>query len=215
MNETKRDFRRLCAGLAAIAGALLWLFAQTASAQLPAITLDHIEALEIERAARTPAQRKMDSQLVYFTKQSRKEVIAAAIPHLRAEVKVDAQSRMIVDIDAVVSQDLLDKIALGGGAVLSQFPALHAVRAMMPPSMVESFAERQDVRFIQPAAEGMTNLGTVTSEGDRTHRADTARATFGADGTGVKIGVLSDGVNSLSTSVANGILHAVTVLSGG
>jgi hypothetical protein len=60
----------------------------------------------------------------------------------------------------------------------------------------------------------LANAGPVTSQGDATHRASEARAAFGVDGTGVKIGVLSDGVNSLAASQAAGELGAVTVLAG-
>ena len=52
------------------------------------------------------------------------------------------------------------------------------------------------------------------SEGDITHRAAEARSFFGVDGTGVKIGVLSDGVDSLAALQTSGDLPAVTVLSG-
>ena len=59
-----------------------------------------------------------------------------------------------------------------------------------------------------------TGQGSQTSEGDATHRAFAARGTFHADGTGVKIGVLSDGVTSLAASQALGDLGPVTVLAG-
>ncbi len=52
------------------------------------------------------------------------------------------------------------------------------------------------------------------SEGDITHRAAEARNFYGVDGTGIKIGVLSDGVDSLSMLQASGDLPAVTVLPG-
>jgi subtilisin-like proprotein convertase family protein len=55
---------------------------------------------------------------------------------------------------------------------------------------------------------------TVTSEGDATLAADTARATFHVSGTGVKVCVLSDGVDSLSDEQAKGELPAVDVLPG-
>jgi hypothetical protein len=57
-------------------------------------------------------------------------------------------------------------------------------------------------------------IGSVTSQGDTTHRAFTARGTFNTDGTGVKIGVLSDGVDSLAVSQGTGDLGVVTVLPG-
>ncbi len=59
-----------------------------------------------------------------------------------------------------------------------------------------------------------TGQGSRTSEGDATHRAFDARGTFHADGTGIKIGVLSDGVTSLAASQALGDLGPVTVLPG-
>ncbi len=52
------------------------------------------------------------------------------------------------------------------------------------------------------------------SEGDATHKAATGRTTFGFNGTGVKIGVLSDGVSSLAAIQASGDLGPVTVLPG-
>jgi len=57
-------------------------------------------------------------------------------------------------------------------------------------------------------------IGTVTSEGDIAHAANLARSSFGVNGSGVKIGVLSDSVKFLEQSQANGNLPAVTVLPG-
>ncbi|HVO79466.1 MAG TPA: S8 family serine peptidase, partial [Terriglobales bacterium] len=59
-----------------------------------------------------------------------------------------------------------------------------------------------------------TGQGSVTSEGDATHRAADARGTFGISGAGINIGVLSDGVSSLAASQALGDLGPVTVLPG-
>ena len=61
----------------------------------------------------------------------------------------------------------------------------------------------------------MTNAGSVTSRGDTAHNARAACNFFGVSGAGVKIGVLSDGVDFLAQSVASGNLPAdVTVLPG-
>jgi len=84
------------------------------------------------------------------------------------------------------------------------------------------FASRAaKVRSLVSAAlldEPLTNVGTGvgsrSSEGDVTHRASAARGTFNVDGTGVKIGVLSDGVTNLAASQALGDLGPVTVLPG-
>ena len=59
-----------------------------------------------------------------------------------------------------------------------------------------------------------TGVGSRSSEGDVTHRAFSARGTFHINGTGVKIGVLSNGVTSLAQSQALGDLGPVTILPG-
>jgi Subtilase family len=59
-----------------------------------------------------------------------------------------------------------------------------------------------------------TGQGSRSSEGDVTHGAYTARGTFHANGAGIKIGVLSDGVTNLAASQAAGDLGPVTVLPG-
>ena len=56
--------------------------------------------------------------------------------------------------------------------------------------------------------------GVRKSEADLTHRAAAARNTYGSDGTGIKIGVLSDGVRNLAAAQASGDLGPVTVLPG-
>jgi hypothetical protein len=73
---------------------------------------------------------------------------------------------------------------------------------------------------LQPALSGALapnappRIGSVTSQGDTTHGAFIARGTFNVDGTGIKIGVLSDGVDSLTVSQGTGDLGPVTVLPG-
>ncbi len=57
--------------------------------------------------------------------------------------------------------------------------------------------------------------GNVDSEGDTTHRAITARSAYHVDGTGIKIGVISDSDDYLEASQASGNLPAdVSVLPG-
>lgn len=59
-----------------------------------------------------------------------------------------------------------------------------------------------------------TGVGSRSSEGDVTHRANVVRGTYHVDGTGIKIGVMSNGVASLAQSQAAGDLGAVTILPG-
>ena len=70
------------------------------------------------------------------------------------------------------------------------------------------------VRRALGSQDAVTMVGSKLSEGDVTHRAGNVRSTFGVDGTGVRIGVLSNGVAHLALSQALGDLGPVTVLPG-
>ena len=78
----------------------------------------------------------------------------------------------------------------------------------------EQIAAAKRAMFRDRLKSAMANMAVNVSEGDKTHRAEAARNTFGVNGTGVKIGVLSDGVDSLGTAISSGDLPPVTVLPG-
>ncbi|MFN8502510.1 hypothetical protein [Kouleothrix sp.] len=207
-----------------------------------------IAALLVDKRTRTPAQRKIDSNLLWRIKQLRREPITLhSAPGLRSAVAADSAGTTEVDISANVSDALLAQIRTLGGTIESAFPEYHAIRARIPLMQAEPLAALADVRSIQPVIEPTTEtialpapgfadraarvraglasalrgapaqqIGNAVnvSEGDKTHRADLARSTFGVSGAGIKIGVLSDGVNSLTTLQNSGDLPAVTVLPG-
>jgi hypothetical protein len=176
--------------------------------------LQQIQRLEEEKAARTPEQMKLDSQLLYACEEARKGIAAYAAPEMRSDASVDEAGGVLVDIDAVVSPELLAYIENLGGQVVSSVPTFNAIRAQVPVGSLELIAGQSDVRFIEPAAQATTNLGSVTTEGDTTHQAAAARTAFSINGTGVNVGVLSDSVDFLAGSQASGDLGAVTVLAG-
>ena len=205
------------------------------AAELRESVLRQIGALHAEKTARTPVQRKLDSQLIYATKISRKEVIAPGVAALKADVVVQPDQRVLVDLQAAVTPKLLNEIVRLRGKVLSSFPKYRTLRALVPLAALDALAARDDVRFIQPAVKAFMrdtccggeggafvtadgdgdpaiHTGSVVSQGDITHRAAEARANFGVNGTGVKVGVISDSVDFLAGSQATGNLPAVTVL---
>ena len=51
------------------------------------------------------------------------------------------------------------------------------------------------VRFVRPAYPPVKNGGTITTKGDIAQHTDLARAGYGVDGKGIKVGVLSDSYN--------------------
>jgi hypothetical protein len=171
--------------------------------QLSHEALQQIQALLDEKAARTPAQQKMDSNLLLEMKMGRGEVILHAVPALQTGITMDAEGKTLVDITAEVTQEVLDEIGALGGEVVSSFAQYHAIRARMPLDQLETLARLPQVQSIQPEEKAMTHVVTV-SQGDTAHRANVARATFGVDGTGVRICALSDSVDHLVEVQATG-----------
>jgi len=173
-----------------------------------------IQALLAEKRARTWAQRKISSQLLYTRRMRRGQAIANGIQELRTRVQVDAGGTTLVDIKAEVTESVLAEIEALGGTIVNNYPDYRAVRAHIPIEQIEEIALLPQVTSIHPASRAQTRK-VNTSEGDVAHRADVARATFGVDGTGQKVCVLSDGIDSLAARQASGDLPAtVTVLPG-
>jgi len=237
-------------------------------------TLQQISALQAEKAARTPAQQRISSRLLYAAKIKRGQPIAAGVQSLKTHISEDAAGLVLVDINAEVTNNVVAAINSLGGKIVNSHPEYNAIRASVPLLSLEQLASVAGVKYIGPAAEahlvtrgGATNnpnapqqrwvssyfqpvaagktaastkaavlrsklqaalpafynspafsplpgVGSVDTEGNKTHRADLARTTFGVNGSGIKIGVISDSDDGLEASQANGNLGTVTVLAG-
>src|SRR5215831_12049753 len=177
-------------------------------------TREQIRVLHEEKLSRTLAQRKIDSQLLFAARQKHQGTVGFGLNLLKPSLRVESDGRVLVDIRAAVSATLLNFINANGGIVLNSFRQERAVRALVPIDLVERLAQRTDIRFIRPAARATTNTAIVYEGGDIAHRAAEARQFFFTDGSGVKVGVLSDSIDGLADAQASGALPAVTVLPG-
>ncbi len=92
-------------------------------------------------------------------------------------------------------------------AVVSRAQRANNVRAQLAEALTALGARRG---LLPRLGLGFALIDTT---GDKAHRADVVRS-FGFNGSGVKVGVLSDGVNPLATMQNSGDLPAVTVLPG-
>jgi hypothetical protein len=221
----------LAAGLTTVAALVAIVFspaaprAQLADASaLPASTLRQIEAILADKARRTPTEQKIGSSLLRELHTRRGNSIAGA-PALRRSVAVSVDGRVEVDIQAAVTADILARIGEAGGSVVASVPRYQAIRARVPLDAIESLAALDEIRFIAPAVTSLTSgsrtdsrrdvttLKVDTSAGDIAHRAALARQFYLVDGTGIGIGVVSDGVDTISARQASGDLPAVTILA--
>jgi hypothetical protein len=221
---------KLCVGRRAfVVGSLLLVGVAAGSAavaqELSEQGLQQIRAIYAEKAARTPAQRKLATSLLYASRESLGQAMVQGLQPLRRiadRARVGRDGTVVVDIRADVTDGLLKMIAEAGGRVALAFPALGAVRARVPIREVEAIAALPEVRHIGPEEGFLVNTGSATSQGDVAHAAALARTTYSISGAGVKVGVLSDGVDSLAARQATGDLPptcpqagaCVTVVAG-
>ena len=173
--------------------------------------LAQIAALAQEKAARTPAERKVSSRLLYAIKMQRGEQIAPGVQLRLPQLRRDTAGRLDLDVTARAGTNLRAVLTANGANVVGVnvmarggAPAGSTARAYVDAERVMTLASRADITAIRPHHEAMLNgaarqlpssIGSTASEGELTHRADLARSAFGVDGTGIKIGVLSDGVD--------------------
>jgi len=201
-----------CVGRGAFvaAGLLLGGLGGPAIAQeLSENALRQLRAIYADKASWTRAERKLGTSLLYAHRQSLGLPMVQGLPPLRRvaeRARVDSQGMVVVDIHADVTDGLLQKIAAVGGRVSSVYIGLGAVRARLPIRQVLAIAELPEVRYITPQQRFVVNTGSQTSQGDVAHAAAAARSTYSIDGTGVKVGILSDGVDTLAARQATGDL---------
>jgi subtilase family protein/VCBS repeat protein len=125
------------------------LEAQTAQAVSPQAAAQ-ISALSAEKDARTPAQRKMASSLVFAAKMARGERIASNVATLRVTFS-DVNARgVVVDLRATVSDALLDRLRAVGGDVISSHAGYRSIRVRLPLSQLEAVAALPEVSHMMP-----------------------------------------------------------------
>ena len=220
--------------------------ASTDPAQVNSVVQQQVQLLMQEKASRTPAQRKIDSNVLYTIRMMRGQQAAPGVTSLYTGIDLDQNNRIIVDIIADVTDTLLQQLESSGALVMAAHKDYRAIRALIPADQIETIAASPDVQFIGRKAESMvskvtpplraatkgsfapgfesraarvrkqieaylqqhpgtsgspgipkpTGQGSVTTEGDAAHLTAAARNTYGVSGAGLKIGVLSDSVNS-------------------
>ena len=184
-----------------------------------------IGAILAAKAQRTPTQRKVSSRLLDAMGSPQlpegqegggeePQPPAGSGPQRPAATDGVGEFELVtVDIRADVTPEVLGRIRALGGTVINSVPKYRAIRAQLPLVAVQPLAALSAVQSIRPADEAVTHKNT--SEGDAAHLVNTVRTTHGVTGSGIGIGVISDGVATLAAQQASGDLPAqVAVLPG-
>jgi subtilisin-like proprotein convertase family protein len=135
---------------------------QPGGPQLSAAAQRQIKSLLDEKKSRSPAQKKLDSQLLYAMKARRNEPMTSGgeVRSLRlaAEItKTDDQDRILVDIKGDAGKDVIRAIEKVGGLVVYASPRGGGVRARIPINSLEDVASVPAVKSIRPAERAITH----------------------------------------------------------
>lgn len=136
--------------------------------------------------------------------------------------RFDDQGRLevYITVEEVTEKGALTTLRNAGVEIEIYDASQRLVQGWVSSAQLQAVADLPGVRFIDLPNYGVTNTGSVITEGDGVIRADQLRA-IGLTGSGVKVGVISDGINGLTSSItssdlpASGITMPAAPLTGG
>ncbi len=117
---------------------------------------NQIAALQDLKKSQSAAEAKVDSKLVLQQKLKTNRMATSSVPLLDNGVEQTSAGKVLVDIRATVSDDLLKALAAKGAAVKSVSTRYGSVRAELPLTAVSAVAARADVRMVEEAGGAMT-----------------------------------------------------------
>ena len=130
-------------------------------------TRKQVDALLEEKSNRTPAERKIDSQLLQAIKEAGGQKMAEGTQLERADVRREKNGLVMVDIDAVITDDFLEKIKQMGGEIVFPSKQYKTVRAKVPLSVIKKIAAFDQVKFIKAASLPILSGGAASSQAIR------------------------------------------------
>ena len=120
----------------------------------------------------------------------------------------NGEVQVYIEVSAIDSQNLSELRSFGvtvqvignskpdksKGEVLTKVPT---VQGLLPITMINQVSALPFVRYIRLPDYGFKSTGSVDSEGDQILQAAQVRSQFGVDGTGIRVGVISDGIGGI------------------
>ena len=129
---------------------------EAAGRNLSARTVRQIHAILAAKARRTPAQKKVSSELLDARRMAGGVVVSEKAGSWPAPGPDPMKEPVTVDIRADVTPQVLKRIRTLGGTVINSFPKYRSIRARLPLGAVETLAELDDVKSIRTADKAFT-----------------------------------------------------------
>jgi hypothetical protein len=125
------------------------------------------------------------------------------------QMRLDHQGRVQVFVRGEATEAMAGAVESQGATVQRVSEEHGIVQAWVPVERISSVEALPGVRYISLPDYAVQRVGSVTTQGDTLLNVAEARSAFGYDGTGVRVGVVSDGVAGLAASQTSGDLPAV------
>ena len=155
------------------------------------------------------------TQLISEMKKSKQFVAKTdSVQNIDKRVVNKAHNELVyvyISLDSTVQTTIIDSLAW---KVTDRDENNHLAVALVDVNKLETLASLNGVKSISSVLPSVVNSGSVVTEGDIIHQTAAVRSTYAQSGAGIKIGVISDGVDNIASSKSSGDLPAgVTVLS--
>ncbi|MEO8675188.1 MAG: S8 family serine peptidase, partial [Casimicrobiaceae bacterium] len=146
---------------------LLLAAAGVVAQDLAPSAITQIQQIGVEKLSRTPAQKKIDSQLLYAARVAAGSAAAiyGALPQVPS-IAPDANGRVKVDIRAAVDSGTLALVTSAGGIVTGSYPGSNSIQASVPLDKLEQIAADPRVISVRrPAIPATSRAVKVTTAG--------------------------------------------------
>ncbi|MCH8993373.1 MAG: S8 family serine peptidase [Chloroflexi bacterium] len=120
----------------------------------------------------------------------------------------DGEVQVYVIVDSA-SADTTEALAALGARIERVDTEHGIVQAQAPVGSLRQIADLPGVSRVRLPDYAFVNHGSIETEGDAIMNSDDVRSSFGVDGSGFTVGVISDGVGGLADAQASGDLPAV------
>src|ERR1022692_4274248 len=144
--------------------AFVFLAAAGASAQpIPDEGLRQIQAFITDKESWTPAEKKLQSTLLYAARFRSQGFLGLGLPVSNAGVdgfiatNVAPDTTVAVTIRGDINADLIAALSAAAGADIRSYPQFDRVTLRLPLASLLGIAQRPDVQFITPTAKPILN----------------------------------------------------------
>ena len=165
-------------------------------------------SLSVKQDSARPAVAGAVSPPAEFSTETLPKPLRDTIRAGQMHVTKDGEVQVYIEVSAATPQNLDELRSFGvtvqiigepkpdksKGEVLTKIPT---VQGLLPVTMITQVSALPFVRYIRLPDYGFKSTGSVDSQGDQILQAAQARAQFGVDGTGIRVGVISDGIGGI------------------